>query len=461
EFGHALAVDRGAEEASDGLCELSMDRYIEAEAAKDREGMLLNRRALEVHDLRGVFRARLDATGTLSVRAFSWDCHCLDHLNVPGRRIEFAAEAKVLWHEGRTRRGEPLVDWSEPVPDVRIEPAEPAFGHTDACRRTEIRGAKVRISRFVEREHLLVEDDPRDAGVTPLAGLALPQGSWIATVESPDASFAPARFPFVIRRGETWAQDINLYPRTQVPAGFALVPGGPFTHAGHEGGGRDEETRVVCDFFIAERPVTIGEYAEFVEAVAAAGREDEARSRLPRESAGTSIVLEGGRVVFKGIVAGTKDPWTPDLPVINLTWHDAIAYVSWRGARDGRLFTLPQQFEFEKAARGVDGRVFPYGDRYDGTYSHTNSSFAAGLRLVPVDAFPKDVSPYGVRGLSGCAATWCQNSIAGTFAGMREWKGGSWSDVWHHARSASRLIANPASTSRQVGIRLVMPVFRY
>ena len=84
------------------------------------------------------------------------------------RTITFSGDAKLLWTDGRTRLGEPLGDWTEPVPEARVEPPEPAYGHTDACRREEIRGAKVRIAQIVEREHLLVEDEWMDAGESPL-----------------------------------------------------------------------------------------------------------------------------------------------------------------------------------------------------------------------------------------------------------------------------------------------------
>src|SRR6185503_20245149 len=102
---------------------------------------------------------------------------------------------------------------------------------------------------IVEREHLLVEDEWMDAGESPLEAIELPQGSFVATVEAP--GFAKVRFPFVIGRGETWTQDVSIFRESETPPGFVFVPGGPFTHAGHEGGGRDEVTRIVGDYFIA------------------------------------------------------------------------------------------------------------------------------------------------------------------------------------------------------------------
>ncbi|KAF0240308.1 MAG: serine/threonine protein, partial [Planctomycetota bacterium] len=86
EFSGALAADAGCAEAADGLCELYHERFLEAEKRRDRDEMLLNRRLLESHDGAGRWRARLDAPGRLTVRAFAFGCGCLKA--APGLRAE-------------------------------------------------------------------------------------------------------------------------------------------------------------------------------------------------------------------------------------------------------------------------------------------------------------------------------------------------------------------------------------
>ena len=54
--------------------------------------------------------------------------------------------------------------------------------------------------------------------------------------------------------------------------------------------------------------------------------------------------------------------WRPDLPVLNVDWHCATAYAAWKAEREGTPWRLPWDLEWEKAARGVDGRIFPWGD---------------------------------------------------------------------------------------------------
>jgi serine/threonine-protein kinase len=114
-----------------------------------------------------------------------------------------------------------------------------------------------------------------------------------------------------------------------------------------------------------------------------------------------------------------------------------MAYAAWR-SRDGHRFALPDSAEWEKAARGVDERIFSWGEDFVGTYCNFKGSFRDGMRPVPVDSFPEDESPYGVRGLSGNV----KEATLGWFRvhpDYRIWHGGGWPATDLMSRAATRV----------------------
>ena len=100
-------------------------------------------------------------------------------------------------------------------------------------------------------------------------------------------------------------------------------------------------------------------------------------------------------------------------PVVGLTWGQAVAYCRWEGKR------LPSSAEWEKAARGVDGRTYPWGNEWDGTRANWDEGGKIdGFRKVaPVGSFPGGKSPYGAMDMAGNVREWTDNMVV---------KGGSW-----------------------------------
>lgn len=137
-------------------------------------------------------------------------------------------------------------------------------------------------------------------------------------------------------------------------------------------------------------------------------------------------------------------------PVTGVTFHDAQAFCRWLGCR------LPTAQEWEKAARGPDGRPYPWGnDWVDGKYCNNWDARCGGTTVV--DKYPEGVSPYEVFDMIGNIWEWTNTEYQGPF--MRELRGGSW-------RSFSRLVMQiwqqdglMLDDSRDdVGFRCVLPL---
>jgi len=110
-------------------------------------------------------------------------------------------------------------------------------------------------------------------------------------------------------------------------------------------------------------------------------------------------------------------------PVVLVSYDDAIAYAEWLSRQTGQAWTLPDYDQWERAARGDAGAVFPWGDNFDPARlnSHDNGPF----NTQPVGLYPGGASPHGLLDAAGQVFEW----IAAEPEQRRAWvKGGSWDD---------------------------------
>jgi serine/threonine protein kinase/formylglycine-generating enzyme required for sulfatase activity len=351
---------------------------------------------------------------------------------------------------------------------------------------TDPPGAPVRAERIEERGRRLVVVGERDLGATPVREAALAPGSWILRVGAPDR--LEVRLPVRILRGEPWslrrpgedgAYAIRLPERLDPDEVF--VAGGWFASGGDRAAPNGLPGRAVWvePFVMRRHPVTNAEYLAFLDDLVACGREDEALRHAPRERAASG---GAGALIYQrrpdgGFALGPDadgDVWEPDWPVVSVPLDAATAYAGWLSARTGHLrWRLPFELEWEKAARGADGRAFPWGNHVDPTWCCTRDSHGGRPRLARIGDFPTDESPYGIRGLGGNVRDRCldlyrggpvvdERGVAVTEwrhgSGSRVLRGGSWGDSPAMARSAERSGVDPALRGGRIGFRLVRPV---
>ncbi|NJP06949.1 MAG: SUMF1/EgtB/PvdO family nonheme iron enzyme [Chloroflexaceae bacterium] len=160
-----------------------------------------------------------------------------------------------------------------------------------------------------------------------------------------------------------------------------------------------------------------------------------------------------------------------DYPVVGITWYEAVAYCRWISAQTGREYRLPSETEWEKAARGDDGRIWPWGNRWDPNCC--NSEEAGKERTTPVGSYPNGASPYGVLDMAGNVWEWCATHRGKQYPYQigdewntdylerRGWndstvlRGGCWGNAQQYVRGTKRNSGDPCNHYyHYVGLRL-------
>ncbi len=285
--------------------------------------------------------------------------------------------------------------------------------------------ADVDLYRYEARNRRLVPVLVRALGRTPLLDVELPRGSWLLVARAP--GHHDVRYPVRlgrsgseegnwsgIRPGERTPFVIRLPRLTDLTTDDCYVPAGPFLCGGDSlTPGALPRQRLWCPGLVVRRfPVTNRDFIGFLDDLVAQGREEEADRHCPQERLGTSD--QGGMRVYGRDDAGRfhlrpdadGELWNPDWPVFLVDWHGAMAYARWEAARTGLPWRLPGELEWEKAARGVDGRTYPWGEFLDPTWACMRESVDGRRLPSEIESFPADESVYGAREMAGNVQDW-------------------------------------------------------
>lgn len=303
---------------------------------------------------------------------------------------------------------------------------------------------------FVPASTLLT---PREFNtLTRADAVRLPKGSYLIIARK--QGYTDARIPFVIRNGETTElRDIKLLKPDEIPSGFVYIPAGPAVFGGDERApyAKERSVKTVPGFLISRHEVTVGEYLAFINDLEARIPGSSERY-LPRRSVESDFYWQK--------IGQSYQPTFPrEWPVLGVSWDDAAAYCKWLKAKTGGKweFRLPEDDEWEKAARGVDGRLFPWGNFFDFRFCCMVDS-RQGLREGPdpVGSFPLDESVYGVHDMAGNVCEWIQ-TFFDEEKNMRISRGAAWSyGDEHFARCAGRNGASPSMVAPFRGFRIAV-----
>lgn len=235
--------------------------------------------------------------------------------------------------------------------------------------------------------------------------------------------------------------------RMQIGAGhfieFVRVPAGPFwmgsapradIHAQP-----DEMPQLYVElkeFWISKFPITVAQYTIFTNAT--------------------------------NRVAPFDFPQKSGYPVVNVSWYDASVFCRWASDLTDKQVRLPTEAEWEKAARGTDGRLYPWGNEFDA--ARLNCAEAKLPGTTPVDGFAGGASPYGAWDMAGNVWEWVedwykpdyytervtQNPQGPETGYYKALRGGAWFSDRAHVRAADRTHFNPENRYDYVGFRIVL-----
>ena len=194
---------------------------------------------------------------------------------------------------------------------------------------------------------------------------------------------------------------------------MATIPEGKFIYQDEV----DEEDQVILkEFSIMKFPVTNALYRQF---------DPQHQNRFPKYS-------------FDG-----------DQPVIGINYYEAVIFALWIGLR------LPSEQEWEKAARGTDGKTYPWGEPMGYEKGFANTCDFMACKTNPVLELDQGMSPYGCYDMAGNVWEWCMQKNVSMHSTQRSVRGGSWMNYLVHAKCVFRNSFDPSERHLAVGLRCV------
>jgi eukaryotic-like serine/threonine-protein kinase len=377
-----------------------------------------------------------------------------------------------LVRAGRDRRG-----------DLTDELAARLAAYDGGRRRAQL-GAAAHVELEIEPRGTRVWTErpnaPRELlGEAPLPPLALPPGSLVLAFEAPGR--VAARLPLLLAGGESIRQRVALPETASAPPGMIYVPAGRFLFGSADASDLRRsflntaplhEARTGA-YYIARNEVTFAQWIEFLEELGPEERRKRAPSASTPQSALALVELAPRhwrltltptthtytaettqRFRYQGRSRRGEQDWLK-FPVAAVSFEDAVAFAAWLD-RTGRVrgARLCDDYEWERAARGADGRMFPTGTvlapddaNIDVTYGREPLAFGPD----EIGSHPQSRSPVGAEDMAGNVWEWTRSveTIGAPVA-----RGGAWYNNELSSRSYNREYGEPTQRHVLIGVRL-------
>lgn len=286
----------------------------------------------------------------------------------------------------------------------------------------------------------------RVASGRALEAAGLPAGRYLVAVTPADPSRMPVTLALRLRRGDRLTRSPELPLRTAAPtADMVYIPAGEVELGGDPGAFQalPPERVWLPGFWIGRHEVTIKDYMAYLETL-------QGRAFLD------AVPTQGGLPLFawqtrkdgRRLVPASGQ-LRPEAPVTRVTRAQASGYASWLAARRGRPVRLPDELEWECAARGPYGMAYPWGDQLVAADAVVGQP-GQPARLPRIGQAPGDRSPSGIHDLGGSVAEW----TASDAQGLAVVRGGAYELLAVMARAATRNLQAADLRASFVGFRL-------
>ena len=380
-------------------------------------------------------------------------CH-LDHF--PAKRGPLLATHPLFWREvilflaGRLTRGDGI--WSllrelaPGQPPAALERESPAF------ERALLAGLAIREHHLElrhEADHQQKLDDVRDW---------LRRAVELGALEVPDRAQAGQ----ILGLLGDHRPGVGLGPKGLPDIEWVEIPAGSFT-MGSEAYDREKPIHQAHleGFRISRYPLTHGQYQPFIDD----GGYTERWQHCWTEAGWAWKRDRGGPF-------SRSNPFDlPNHPRIGVSWYEAVAYCHWLSETTGGVYRLPSEAEWERSARGVDGREYPWGGEFDATLCNSmdgGPGTTTAVGLYPGGESPAGANGVGIRDASGNVLEWCSTQWRDSYEeaakddlegdSVRVLRGGGFAVNLSLARCAYRNRNGPDDFLNDVGFRLVAPI---